>query len=93
MLLSLARKLRVVPDVARRDLGWDALTVARIVVASGTTENRTILSQHAAMSDAALSARALAIRRWLQAPCGPIAGVWLVSTDAMSRGRASGDRR
>ncbi|HEV8281539.1 MAG TPA: helix-turn-helix domain-containing protein [Candidatus Limnocylindrales bacterium] len=93
MLLSLARKLRVVPDVARTELGWDALTVARIVVAPGTTENRSILSQHAAMFDVALPARALAIRRWLQAPSGPIAGVWLVSMDAMSRGRASGDRR
>ena len=83
MLLSLARKLRVVPDLARRDLGWDPLSVARIVVAFGTTENRSILSKHAAIFDAALPERSLAIRRWLQAPNGPIAGVWLVSRDAM----------
>jgi transcriptional regulator with XRE-family HTH domain len=86
MLLSLARKFRLVPDLARRDLEWDARTVARIVVAPGTTENRSILSQHAAIFDAALPERALAIRRWLPAPNGPIAGVWLVSKDAMRHG-------
>ena len=82
-MLSLARKLRVVPDVARTELGWNALNVGRVVVAYGTTENRSILATHAATFDAALPARAQAIRRWLHTPNGPIAGVWLLSQDAM----------
>lgn len=83
MLLSLARKIRLVSDVVRAERGWDALTVARIVVTLGTTENRSILARHAAIFDAALPARSVAIRRWLRAPTGAIAGVWLISHDAV----------
>jgi transcriptional regulator with XRE-family HTH domain len=88
MLLSLARKLRLVPDVVRAERGWDALAVARIVVTPGTTENRSILARHAATFDAALPARSVAIRRWLRCPTGAISGVWLISRDAMN-GRAT----
>ena len=35
MLLSLARKIRLIPDVVRAERGWDALAVARIVVTLG----------------------------------------------------------
>lgn len=89
MLLSLARKIRLVPDVARKELGWDPLTVARIVVANGSTENRSILAKHAATFDSALPARSVAIRTWLRAPRGPIAGVWLVSPEAARSRRAA----
>jgi transcriptional regulator with XRE-family HTH domain len=85
MLLSLARKLRLVPDVVREERGWDALAVARIVVTLGTTENRSILAGHVAMFDAALPARSVAIRQWLRCPAGTIARVWLISGDAVKR--------
>jgi transcriptional regulator with XRE-family HTH domain len=84
MLLSLARKLRVVPDAVRRDHGWDADTVGRIVVAYGTAENRGVVRRHAAMFDAALPARSIEIRRWLRSPTSAISGVWLVSDDVRS---------
>jgi transcriptional regulator with XRE-family HTH domain len=79
MLLSIAGKVRLVPDVARKELGWNALAVGRVVVAYGTTENRSILAAHGSTFDTALPARARAIRSWLRVPSGPIAGVWLVS--------------
>jgi hypothetical protein len=85
MLLSLARKIRLVPDVAREELGWDPLAVGRIVVVNGSTERRSILAKHAATFDAALSARSVAIRTWLRAPSGPIAGVWLISPASVGR--------
>ena len=85
MLLSPARKLRLVPAAARKELGWDALAVGRIVVAYGTTENRSVIARHAATFDAALPARSVAIRSWLRAPAGPIAGVWLVAPGTLSR--------
>lgn len=84
MLLSLARKLRLVPDVVRQERGWDPLAVGRVVVAYGTTANRSILASHPAMFEASLPSRSLAIRRWLRAPSGPLAGVWLVSRDAVN---------
>jgi transcriptional regulator with XRE-family HTH domain len=83
MLLSLARKMRLVPDIARKELDWDALVVGRFVVAYGTTENRSVVAKHAAMFDASLPARSVAIRTWLRAPSGPIAGVWLVASETV----------
>lgn len=85
MLQSLARKLRLVPAVARAELHWDAAFVARVVVAYASHGNRSVISRHAAMFEAALPARSVAIRRWLRAPSGPIAGVWLVSPEALER--------
>jgi transcriptional regulator with XRE-family HTH domain len=86
MLLSLARKLRLVPEVARRERGWNALDVARIVVAYGTHENRSILAAHASSFAVALPERAVAIRRWLRSPNGGVAGIWLVSRGAVHPG-------
>jgi transcriptional regulator with XRE-family HTH domain len=88
MLLSLGRKLRLVPDEVRRELDWDPIAVGRIVVAPGTTENRNVINRHRATFDTALPAQATAIRRWIRAPHGPIAGVWLLSSDTL-RGRAA----
>jgi transcriptional regulator with XRE-family HTH domain len=83
MLLSLGRKLRLVPDEVRRELGWDARAVARIVVAPGTTENRSVIERHMSIFASTLPARAPAIRAWIRRPDGPIAGVWLVSRDVL----------
>ena len=83
MLLSLGRKLRLVPDEVRRQIGWDAVAVGRIVVAPGTTESRAVLQRHRSMFDVSLPYRAMEIRRWLRTPRGPISGVWLVSWDVL----------
>jgi transcriptional regulator with XRE-family HTH domain len=85
MLLSLGRKLRLVPDEVRRELGWDAASIGRIVVAPGTTENRAILDRHPSIFRTALPARAIEIRGWIREPSGPIAGVWLVSRDVIRK--------
>jgi transcriptional regulator with XRE-family HTH domain len=85
MLFSLGRKLRLVPDEVRREIGWDPIAIARIVVAPGTTGNRNVMDRYRATFDAALPAQATDIRRWIRAPHGPIAGVWLLSSDALRR--------
>ena len=84
MLLSLATKLRLVPNLVRERLHWDAATVARIVVAYGTAENRAVVRRHRSMFQTTLPATAGEIRRWLKTPTGQIAGVWLVSDDAFA---------
>ena len=81
MLGSLARKVRLVPRVVRDHLGWDAEAVARIVVAPGSRENRSIVGRHPAIFDVALPVRAVDIRRWIREPCGSISGVWLVAVE------------
>jgi hypothetical protein len=83
MFLSLARKVRLIPDVVRKELGWDPLVVSRLIAVDGTHGNRTILRQHASTFDATFPERSIAIRRWLRRPSGPIAGVWLISHDAV----------
>jgi transcriptional regulator with XRE-family HTH domain len=84
LLLSLGRKLRLVPDLARRELGWDPISVARVLVVPGSSETRTILARHRAIFDSTLPSSTMAIRRWIRDPTGPIAGVWLVWRDAVN---------
>jgi transcriptional regulator with XRE-family HTH domain len=83
MLLSLGRKLRIVPDAAREQRQWDSAQVGRIVVAYGSAENRAVLARFASTFDAVLPARATEIRRWLRRPQGPLSGVWLMSRDVV----------
>lgn len=93
MLLSLGRKLRLVPGIVREDLGWDAAAVGRIVVVSGTAQNRSVTAAHRSIFDASFPARAGDIRRWLRSPAGPIAGIWFVSPGAVPTPRQVGRRR
>jgi hypothetical protein len=88
MLLSLGRKLRLVPEEVRRQIGWDPVETGRIVVAPGTTENRNVINRHRPIFGATLPAGAREIRRWIRDPSGPVAGVWLLSGDVL-RGRDS----
>ena len=93
MLASMSRKLRLVPDIVRRERGWDAVAVGRVVVVAATGSNRAIVDEHAAIFEASFPARARAIKHWLRSPDGPIAGVWFVSQDAVPTLRAIGLRR
>jgi Holliday junction resolvase-like predicted endonuclease len=85
MLIALARKLRLVPDLVRKQRGWHALHVAHLVVTYASTENKSVIAKHPALFSTALPARGVSIRRWLRSPQGPIAGVWLVSPEALGR--------
>jgi transcriptional regulator with XRE-family HTH domain len=93
MLVSIARKLRVVPDLVRQERGWDPVAVGRVVVVAGTTANRAIVAAHPAIFDVSFPARTRAVRSWLRAPSGPIAGIWFVSGDAVETSRHAGRRR
>jgi transcriptional regulator with XRE-family HTH domain len=86
LLVSLSRKLRVVPDIVRESLGWDADHVARIVVVASTAANRSIVARHAATFDASFPARSREVSTWLRRPFGALAGVWFVSTSSLGTG-------
>jgi transcriptional regulator with XRE-family HTH domain len=79
------RKVRVVPGLLRRERGWNAATVSRLVVLPGTTANRSIVARHIASFAAVLPSRMPEIRRWLRAPAGSIAGVWFISPTRVAR--------
>ena len=77
---SLATKVRVVPMLARRDLGWDVRSVSRLVVLPGTTANRATVVRHQATFDVALPDRMPAVRSWLRRPNASLAGLWFLSS-------------
>jgi transcriptional regulator with XRE-family HTH domain len=74
MLATLDRKTRLAADIAR-DRGWEASTVSRVLVVLDGSTTRRRIDEHAATFDAALPSRTVAVRRWLRAPVGPIAGL------------------
>lgn len=92
MLASLSKKVRVVPDAVRGTHGWRPSAVAVLLVAPGTTGNRSVVARHAATFDAALPARSREVRSWLRRPRGSIAGIWFVSRDAAPGMATSGSR-
>ena len=87
---SLDAKARLAPHVCFERLGWRPRVVARILVVDDTTANRSRLKRIASLVQAALPARNLEIRRWLQAPVGDLAGVWFVR---VTRGMSGKCRR
>lgn len=56
----------------------------------GTAENRAIPDRHAAIFDSSFPARASEVRRWLRAPHGELAGLWLGSNGVDRRPSRSG---
>ena len=78
-LRKLDEKTRLAPRVARESFGWDARSTARLVVMPDLSTLRRRIERRAAVFDRALPDRAHAIRRWLKAPTGAIAGLWLLS--------------
>jgi transcriptional regulator with XRE-family HTH domain len=94
MLGILDRKARLAADIAR-DQGWLVRSVSRLLVLPDDRTARRRVQQHAATFDAALPRRTVAVRRWLAAPAGRLAGVLFVPNDqqASARHRVAGPRR
>jgi transcriptional regulator with XRE-family HTH domain len=80
LVATLHRKRRVVPRLVTDEHGWHARHIGVLVFADGRTANRTVVTRHAATFGAAFPTRANEARRWLAAPAGPLAGLWLVDT-------------
>jgi transcriptional regulator with XRE-family HTH domain len=77
-LRILDMKRRIVPGLARRELGWHARAVAVVLVMPDATTHRVLIERHSALVSASLPARTVAIRNWLAAPAGDLSGVWFL---------------
>jgi transcriptional regulator with XRE-family HTH domain len=77
---SFARKVRLVPDIVRREQGWDPRHVGRLLVLPGTKGNRAIIDRHAAMFETTFPERMPAIRSWLRNPDRGLGGIWFLSS-------------
>jgi len=91
MLVTLDRKTRLGPRVAR-ERGWEPAGVARVLVLANDRTTRRRVDAHDAVLRAAFPARGVAVKRWLRRPDGPISGLLFVSgvPEANARHRIPG---
>jgi transcriptional regulator with XRE-family HTH domain len=87
MLVSMSRKIRLVPKVVARERGWHRLHLGRVLVVASTSANRSVVARHQAMFDATFPSGSQAARAWLRMPADDFAGVWFVSSMAVDHPR------
>jgi transcriptional regulator with XRE-family HTH domain len=78
MLGTLDRKARIALAVAR-GRGWQASSVSRLLVLPDDRTARRRVDRHRMTFDTVLPARTAAVRRWLAAPTGRLAGILFLS--------------
>jgi transcriptional regulator with XRE-family HTH domain len=78
MLGTLDRKVRVAEAVASQR-EWRAQTVSRLLVLPDDRTARRRVERHAAVFLTALPSRTVAVRQWLKAPVGRLAGILFLS--------------
>jgi transcriptional regulator with XRE-family HTH domain len=80
MLMTLDRKTRLAPSIARdRDLA--PRTVARLLVVTESATARRRVAMHASTFDAAFPIRGAGVTRWLRQPKGAMSGLWFLPDD------------
>jgi transcriptional regulator with XRE-family HTH domain len=79
LLMSMSRKLRLVPPLVAEDRGWHRDAFGRLLVVAATRANRTTIASHAATFDAVFPGSSRESRRWLREPVGDFAGLWFVA--------------
>ncbi|MBI2777920.1 MAG: helix-turn-helix transcriptional regulator [Chloroflexi bacterium] len=86
MLAGLDRKARLGPRIAV-ERGWRPLVVARLLVLPDDRTARRRIEALTTTLDRALPARTLAVRGWLRAPEGRLAGILFLSDRQQARAR------
>lgn len=97
MLMTLDRKARLAPELARQR-EWNAISVGRLLVIGESRTSRRRIEAHRAIFDAALPARGVAVRAWMRDPDNrpPLAGLMFLSSGRPTAARhrvAAGERR
>jgi transcriptional regulator with XRE-family HTH domain len=78
MLSTLDRKRRLVPELLRRERGWNASATAVVLILPELSTHRHLIERHAAVFGAAFPDRQIRVRRWLAAPDGDLNGIWFL---------------
>jgi transcriptional regulator with XRE-family HTH domain len=76
--MTLDRKVRIAPELAR-PRGWTVASVSRLLVVAESSTARRRVEAHAATFAAAFPIRNEAVRRWLRRPDAAIRGLFFVS--------------
>lgn len=83
MLMTLDRKTRLAPGIAR-DRGWTAQAVARLLVITESGTARRRIAAHRATFEAAFPLRGRTVTRWLREPAGNVSGLWFLPGDSQA---------
>jgi hypothetical protein len=83
MLMTLDRKTRLAPAIAR-DRGWPAQHVARLLVIAESGTARRRIAAHRATFEAAFPLRGRTMTRWLSEPNGSVSGLWFLPGESQA---------
>jgi transcriptional regulator with XRE-family HTH domain len=86
LLMSLSKKLRLVPGLVAEERGWERRVLGHIVVMLDTRANRSTVARHQATFAATFPSRTADVRGWLRSPTADLAGLWFL---ALRRGAHS----
>ena len=75
MFMTLDRKVRLAVEIARKQLGWDASTMSRLLVLPEQRTARRRVVEHAATFESVVPMRNVAVKRWLRQPSGSMGGL------------------
>jgi transcriptional regulator with XRE-family HTH domain len=84
MLATFARKLRIVPSMLAEQNGWRPTAIGRLIVAPGTTANRSVVAAHANTFEVSYPGRAREAHAWVRDPAGPLAAIWFVAASTLA---------
>ena len=93
LLMSMSRKVRLAPQLAAKQRGWERRWLGNVVVVAGTHANRALIDHHRATFGAAYPARTLATKAWVNEPVGDFAGLWFVPSRRLTPGNDTVRRR
>jgi transcriptional regulator with XRE-family HTH domain len=79
LLRGMDVKTRIVPALLSKTRGWRPRHLGSILVLPDESAARRAVDRHGAIFNAALPARTVEVRRWLQAPDGPLRGIYFLS--------------
>jgi len=80
-------KVRLGSIIGRKQFGWVATSVSRLLVLPESTSNRARLARHASTIDQVIPLGGVEVRRWLRTPSGSIAGRLLLRPSAGGAGK------
>jgi len=83
LLRPLDVKVRLAADVALERYGWQAETVARLVVLPEDSSARRAVLRHSSVLDSALPLRTREVRKWLAAPTGSLSALMFLSSSQL----------
>ena len=78
LLMSMSRKVRLVPGIAAEQRGWERRLLGHVVALPDSHANRAVVAAHRTTFDAAFPGRTVQCRRWLDKPVGDFAGLWFL---------------